>query len=110
MLNVEFHSDSSKALRSCLQNYNNVTASKLKWHDVVVHKNVFRDYVKYMTMQRCHIAQWHDGLKRSGNAEMPFRATSYRTTHVENNAVQLLASCLLLFADGLCVSYQRKWE
>ncbi|KAJ4436691.1 hypothetical protein ANN_16822 [Periplaneta americana] len=31
-------------------------------------QNVFRDCVKHVAMQRCHIAQLHDGLKRSGKA------------------------------------------
>ncbi|KAJ4438669.1 hypothetical protein ANN_14616 [Periplaneta americana] len=44
----------------------NVPGSKLKWHEVIVHKNVFRDCVKHVAMQRCHIAQFHDGLNRSG--------------------------------------------
>ncbi|KAJ4427402.1 hypothetical protein ANN_25024 [Periplaneta americana] len=57
--------DSASALRPSLQN---VPGSKLKWHEVIVHKNVFRDYVKHVAMQRCHIAQLHDGLKRSGKA------------------------------------------
>ncbi|KAJ4445497.1 hypothetical protein ANN_07305 [Periplaneta americana] len=46
----------------------NVPGSKLKWHEVVVRKNVFRDCVKHVAMERCHIAQLHDGLKRSGRA------------------------------------------
>ena len=37
-------------------------------------------------MQRCHIAQWYNGLKRSGKAGMPFR-----TTPMENNTVLLLS-------------------
>ncbi|KAJ4435526.1 hypothetical protein ANN_18142 [Periplaneta americana] len=46
----------------------NVPGSKLKWHEVIVHKNVFWDCVKHVAMQRCHITQLHDGLKRSGKA------------------------------------------
>ena len=49
---------------------------KLKCHKVVIHKNDFRDCLKRMAMQRCHIAQWHDVLKRSVKAGMPFRTTS----------------------------------
>ena len=29
-----------------------------------------------MSMQHCHIAQWHDGLMRFGKTGMPFRTTS----------------------------------
>ena len=45
-------------------------------------------------MQRCHIAQWHDGLKHSGKAGMLFRTISVQEPHEENNTVQLLASLL----------------
>ena len=48
----------------------------MKWHEVVVHKNVLRDCAKHVTMQRSHIAQWYDELKRSKKAELPFRTTS----------------------------------
>ena len=77
----------------------------LKWHEVVVHKNIFRDCVKHVEMQRCHIAQWHDGVKLKTFREvgMSFRKPPYRTPHMENNTVQLLAS-LLLIADGLRMS------
>ena len=40
-------------------------------------------------MQRFHIAQWHDGLKRSGKAGITFR-----WPHMEKNTAQLLASLL----------------
>ena len=46
----------------------------------MVHKNVFRDCVKHVVMQHCHIALWHDGLKHSRKVGMPFRTTSVRTT------------------------------
>ena len=52
---------------------------------VVVHKNVFKDCMKHVVMQSCHVEQWHDGVKHSGKAGMP---------HVENNTVQRLASLL----------------
>ena len=59
----------------------------MKWHDVVVHKNVFRDCVTYMAMQRCDIAQWHDGLKRPGrqgchSEQLPYRTTSHGEQHI----------------------------
>ena len=48
-----------------------------------------------MAMQRCHIAQWHVGLKSSVKARMPFRLIQYRTNPCgEQNTVQLLASIL----------------
>ena len=86
--NVDFHKDSASPLRPCLQNYSNVPGSKLKWHEIV-NKNVFRDCLKHVAMQRCHTAQWHDGLKHSGKTGMPFKTTS-----MENNIVQLHASLL----------------
>ena len=92
---LDFHRDSASALRSCLQNQSSVPGSKLKWHEVVVLKNVFRHCVKHVAMQRRRIAQWHDGLKRSGKAGRLFRATfSKGRPHVENNTVQLLTSLL----------------
>ena len=78
---------------------------KLKWQNVVVYKNVSRHCVKHVAMQRYHIAQWHNGLKRSGKAGMPFRTTSVqddptcRTTQFNS-----LLPRQMLVADGLCVS------
>ena len=68
--------DSAIALRPCLQKQSCVPESKLQWHQIVLHKNIFRDYLKHLTMQRFHIAQWHDELKRSGKAGMQFRIIS----------------------------------
>ena len=34
--------------------------SNLKCHEVVVHNTVFKNCVKHVAMQRCHIAQWQD--------------------------------------------------
>ncbi|KAJ4449206.1 hypothetical protein ANN_00603 [Periplaneta americana] len=39
--------DSANDLRPRLQNYSNVPGLKLKWHEDVVHKTVFRDCVKH---------------------------------------------------------------
>ena len=64
----------------------------MKWHEVVVHKNIFRDSAKQEAMQHCHIAQWHDGLKRSGKAGMP-----YRTTRSEEQRSS--TPCFLLDSD-----------
>ena len=78
--------------------------TKLNWHEVVVHKNVFRDCVKHVAMQRCHITQWHNGLKRSGKVEMPFRTTSvqndptWKTTQFNH-----FHPCWMLIVDGLRV-------
>ena len=77
--NIDFHRDSAIVLTPCLQNYSNVPGSKLKWHHVVAHNNIFRSCVKHVTEQRCHIAQ--DNL-RTGRP------------HVEKNRVQLLSSLL----------------
>ena len=41
--------------RPCLQNQNNVPGTKLKWHYVVVHNNVFRDSVKHLMVQNPNI-------------------------------------------------------
>ena len=49
--NVDFHKDSASVLRPCLQNELNVPGSYLKWHDVIVHKNVFRDCVEHLVVQ-----------------------------------------------------------
>ena len=62
----------------------------MKWHEVVVHKNIFKDCVKHVAMQRCHIVQWHGELKRSGKAGMQFRTTSvqddpmWKTTQINS--------------------------
>ena len=58
----------------------------------------FRDCVKHVTMQRCHIAQWHDGLKafRKGRDAVQFNLRTGRL-RVLNKTVQLLA--FLLDAD-----------
>ena len=100
------------ALRPCLQNQSNVPRSKLKWHKFIVHKNVFRDSsITHVAMQCCHITQWHDGLKHSGKAGMPFRTTSiydnptWRTTRFNS-----LLPGWILIADGLHLSYQWKSE
>ena len=62
------------------------------WHEVIVHKNVFRDCVKHVAMQRCQISQWHDGFLESWDAVQD----NFRTgrPHVENNTVQFLTSLL----------------
>ena len=48
--------------------YSNVPGSKLKWHDVVVLKNVFRYCVKHVAIQRCHIGRWHQAIRESRDA------------------------------------------
>ena len=53
---VDVHRGRASALRPCLQNYSNVHGSKLKWNEVVVHKNDCRDCVKHVAMERYHIA------------------------------------------------------
>ena len=61
-------------------------------------------------MQRCHTAQWHDGLKRSGNAGMPFRTTSiqdnsiWRTTQFNS---LLPVGCLSQMDCGWIISGSR---
>ena len=66
----------------------------MKWHEVIVHKDVSRDCVKHVAMQHYHIAKWHDG-----KAGMPFRTTSiqddptWRTTQFNS-----LLSCWMLIA------------
>ena len=91
--NADFHRDSVSALRPCLQNQSNV------------HKNVFRDCVKLVEMQICHIAQWHRGLKRSGKARMPFRTTSAQDDPTwKTTPFNSLLPCWMLIADGLHVS------
>ena len=80
MYNVDFHRGSASALRA-ITKLEQVLGSKLKWHEVVVYKNVFRDYMKHVAMQCCHNAQWHDGLKRSEKEGMPFRTTSLGLVH-----------------------------
>ena len=52
------------------------------------------DRVKHVAMQRCHIAQWHDGLKRSRKAMAPFRTTS-----VQNDSTWKTTASLLLDAN-----------
>ena len=54
--NVDFYRDSASTLIPGLRNYRNVPGSKLKWHLVVVHKNVSKDCVKSVAIQCCHIA------------------------------------------------------
>ncbi|KAJ4441122.1 hypothetical protein ANN_10972 [Periplaneta americana] len=51
-----------------------------------------KDCVKHVTMQRCHIAQWHDGFREGRDAVQD----NFRTgrPRVEDNTVQLLASLL----------------
>ena len=74
---------------------------------VVVHKNVFRDCVKYVAMQHCHIAKWHDGLKRSRKAGKLFRTTSVQDDpKSRTKQFNSLLPCWMLIADGLCVSCQ----
>ena len=78
----------------------------------MVHKNVFWDYVKHVARQGYHIAQWHDGLKRSGKAEMPSRTTSvqddlrgeqHSATHCfPLDADRRLAACELAAEAGVC--------
>ena len=51
--------------------------------------------VKHVAMQRCHIAQWHDGLNRPGR-----QGCRSGRPHVENKTVQLLA----FLSDG-----SRQW-
>ena len=78
---------------------------KLKWYDVVVHKNVITDCVKYVAMQCCHIAQWYDVLKRSGKAGMPFRTTSVQDDPTwRKTQFNSLLPCWMLIADGLRMS------
>ena len=71
----------------------------------------FWDSVKHVKIQRCHIAQWDDGLKRSEMAGMPSKTASvqddptWRTTQVK-----FLLSCWMMIADGVRPSKQRKSE
>ena len=58
-----------------------------------------RDCVKHVAMQRCHIAQCHDGLMRSGKAGVPFK-----TIPRGDDTFQLLAS--LLNADCRCTAWE----
>ena len=108
--NVDFHRDSESALRSCLQNQSNDLGSKLKWHDCIVHKNVFRYCVKHVAMQRCHSAKWYNGLKRSGKAGIICRAGQPPQRTIPRGEQHSSSPCSLLdvIADGLRVSQQRK--
>ena len=56
---LTFYRDSVIVLRPCLQNSSKVPGSKL-YYEVVVHKNVFRDFVKYVAMRR-GVAISHSG-------------------------------------------------
>ena len=49
---------------------------KIKVYEVVVHKNVFRDCMKHVAIQRCLIAQWHVELKHPEKEGLSFRTTS----------------------------------
>ena len=64
----------------------------MKWQDIVVHKNVFSDCVKYVAMPYHTLAQWvkvfwegRDAIQDNLRRGRP---------HVKNNTVQLLASLL----------------
>ena len=83
----------------------------MKWHEVVVNKNASRDRVKHVMTQHCHIAEWHDGLKCSGKAGMPFRTTSIKDDPMwRTSQINSLLPCWMLIADGLHVSKQQKSE
>ena len=64
---------------------------------------MFSGTVRNMAIQHCHIAQWHEGLKCSGKAEMLFRTASiqddpsWRTTNCNS-----LLPCWMLIANGVC--------
>ena len=58
-----------------------------------------------------YIAQWHDGLKRSGKAGMSFRTTSVQDDPTwRRTQINSLVSCWMLIAERLRVSQQRKSE
>ena len=66
--------------------------------------------VKYVAMQHCHIARWHDELKHSGKTRMSFKITSIQDDSTWRTQFNSLLPCWLLIADGLRVSWQRKSE
>ena len=73
----------------------------MKWHDVVVHKNVFRDCVKHVTMQRCHTVQYNYGFICSGKAGMTFWITSVHDDPMwRATQFKALLPCWMLIADG----------
>ncbi|KAJ4444105.1 hypothetical protein ANN_05894 [Periplaneta americana] len=73
----KLHNAELYALYSSPDIIRNIKSKRLRWAGHVARmgesKNAYRvlvarDCVKHVAMQRCHIAQLHDGLKRSGKA------------------------------------------
>ena len=92
--NVDFHRNSASLLIPFLQNQSKVPWRNLKWHEVVVHKNVFRDSV---SMWRCSVpihtvARWVKAF-REGRAAVQNNLRTGRP-HMGNGKIQLLTSLL----------------
>ena len=66
----------------------------MKWHDVVVHKNVFRDHEACDNAELTDrtVARWVKAFRKGRDAVLDNLHTEQ--PHMENNTVQLLASLL----------------
>ena len=86
--NLNFHSE-VRAPQD--QVYKTVPETRLMLHEVLVCKNIFRDCVKHVKMQRCHItvARWVKAFREGRDAIWDDVRT--RQYHVENITTQLLA-------------------